>query len=55
MISFTLLSLSPETLQRMKAHAVSDETGCRRWERIGATALVALIAAFAVVADVMSR
>jgi hypothetical protein len=47
MISLSWLSLSPETMQRMASHLVSEETGCRRWERVGATVLVIAIAAAA--------
>ena len=40
MITISLLSLSPETLQRMQDHEAATETGGRRWERFSALAVV---------------
>jgi len=53
MISFTVLSLPPDTLRRMASHLVSEETGCRRWERRASTALVIVIVVSALVADLL--
>jgi hypothetical protein len=49
MISFTLLSLSPETLQRMASHDPASETGCRRSERVAAFSLALLVSVMATV------
>jgi hypothetical protein len=54
MISVAWISLPPETLQRMVDEPSSTTPRCRRWERLGATAMATafaacgLIAAFAV-------
>jgi hypothetical protein len=48
MISITLLSLPPETLQRMVSHDAASETGCRRAERILALGLTLFVTVAAV-------
>jgi hypothetical protein len=53
MISIAWLSLSPETLQRMVDHDESTETACRRWERVGSMALLAVFAAASLVAALL--
>ena len=55
MISFTLLSLPPETLQRMRSHEARDETHPRRWEGLGALAVAAAITVAATVIAFMTR
>jgi hypothetical protein len=53
MISMTLLSLSPETLQRMATHDAAGETSCRRAERVAALGWVVLVSVLAIVAAVI--
>jgi len=54
MISITLLTLSPDTLQRMAAHDSATETRGLRRERIGALVVAALVTGLAIAAVLAS-
>jgi hypothetical protein len=49
MISFTVLSLPPETLQRMASHDSRDDQGGRRLERAAALAVATIVLGLAIV------
>jgi hypothetical protein len=49
MISFTVLSLPPETLQRMASHDSRADPGGRRLERAAALAVAAIVLGLAIV------
>jgi len=50
MIAITVLSLAPEAVQRLVAHTASEDTVCRRFERITACGLTLVAGAAALLA-----